>query len=128
VSDATDTVEGCGGQCCAVFYFPRTPQEIRQAIEDHGEFNGLDGMMLADMLVPLTPEQVDERIERFGLNAWAEAERRPKKLFTCKHWDEETKLCTVYDYRPRMCAKFPYGQECPHCKCVGGSAYGRTKP
>ena len=28
-------------------------------------------------------------------------------LFRCPHWDRDSRLCTVYDSRPRVCRMFP---------------------
>lgn len=56
-------VDGCGGQCCAVFPWATTPREMRQRWEDHppgdvtvGGYNGYDELMIANMLIPLTRE------------------------------------------------------------------------
>jgi Fe-S-cluster containining protein len=36
--------------------------------------------------------------------------------FTCKYWDKETQLCTIYERRPNMCRNFPEkGEECDFC-------------
>jgi Fe-S-cluster containining protein len=37
---------------------------------------------------------------------------KDKQLFTCALWDKETRLCTKYEDRPRMCVDFPYGKPC----------------
>ena len=36
-------------------------------------------------------------------------------LFTCRHWDQETKRCREYVHRPVMCSTFPYGMKCTIC-------------
>lgn len=47
----------------------------------------------ADMLVPVAPG-----------------------LFTCKHWDGATRLCTIYERRPQMCRDYPEpGKVCRFC-------------
>lgn len=33
-------------------------------------------------------------------------------LFNCKNFDTTTRLCTIYETRPRMCRDFPYGKPC----------------
>ncbi len=74
------------------------------------------------MLVELTADQAVERAERFDvtppegfdLRSWAEA----APGYTCRHWDEETRLCTVYEDRPQMCREYPYAGRCQHdCNC-----------
>ena len=111
----------CDGSCCAVFYFPSSPDEIRQKLDAGINYNDGDGEYLADMLIPLTLEEAQERAEKFGIRppsyethgrlGWNEN----TPLYTCKHWDEETRLCSAYEDRPKMCRDFPYGQICEHC-------------
>jgi Fe-S-cluster containining protein len=112
----------CDGRCCALFYFPKTPAEIEAAIETDGAYNGNDGRMIAQMLVPLSREQIEERMERFDIPA-SMVTGDHSNMFTCKHWDEETKLCTVYENRPEMCAAYPYEKKngCGYCGAEGGS-------
>lgn len=113
-----DRPEGaCPGYCCAAFTYPRTLSQIRR------DPPAYDGEMIADMLIPLTPKQARERYERFGGPAERSGFRWKSRghHFTCRHWDEETRLCTVYEDRPAMCRDYPYGQECQHgCGRVGG--------
>lgn len=110
----------CPGYCCAAFYWPRTiTEQRRRAAETY------DGEQIADMLVRLTPKQARERYEKFsgkqsGLHySW----KHRGHYFTCKNWDEDTRLCKIYEDRPAMCRDFPYGTECPHgCGFCGGLA------
>ena len=40
-----------------------------------------------------------------------------KGHFTCRFWDEETRLCLIYQSRPQMCRDFPdaYSGPCSFC-------------
>jgi len=105
----------CSGKCCAVFNFPTTPEQLR-------ERNQGDDAFLADMLVGLTPDEAEERSLRFditppegySIRQWAEGH----PAYTCRHWDERSRLCGVYEDRPMMCARYPYGEKCQHdCNC-----------
>ena len=98
-----------------MFYFPRTPDHLRDA----PAYNRQD--YIADMLVPLTNEEGIERFRRLGygeleeMPTWAGVAEEPDgHLYTCRHWDEETRLCGAYEMRPPMCADYPYGGECSH--------------
>lgn len=116
----------CDGRCCAVFYFPRTPREIDELVEVEGRYNGADGRMLSDMLVPLTLDEARERAAKFHIEdprTWDE----DTSLYTCRHWDEETRLCTVYDHRPGMCSGYPYGKACTHCGSTEGSSEDHSR-
>ncbi len=101
-----------------MFYFPTSPPEIHEKLADG--INYIDGEYIANMLIPLTLDQARERAERFGItvpsyeflgNRW----KKDTPLYTCKHWNEETRLCSAYDSRPTMCAKYPYEGICEHC-------------
>jgi Fe-S-cluster containining protein len=35
--------------------------------------------------------------------------------FGCNFLDTETRKCTIYAQRPKMCRSFPYGRACPFC-------------
>jgi len=73
-----------------------------------------DGPYMLDMLIPLNGVQAREREARFDvLESAPDTER-----FTCRHWDEGTRLCTAYESRPGMCRDYPQGA-CQHgCGCV----------
>lgn len=38
--------------------------------------------------------------------------------FRCVAWDRKTKLCTIYEQRPKLCRDFPYDRTCQHCGMV----------
>jgi Fe-S-cluster containining protein len=94
----TDT---CAGACCAVF-----------PMKKGFKATGKEGRFIADMRIPLTRRQALRRSRRLG---YSDPPRYGKKWewFTCRHWDEQTRLCTVYDKRPKMCRDYPYsGRQC----------------
>ncbi len=81
-----------------------------------------DRAFILDMLVPLTTRQARARHRKLGYGAFPdELETCVKEgygLFTCRHWDTETRLCTVYDQRPDMCRDYPYrGRSCARGGC-----------
>jgi Fe-S-cluster containining protein len=84
---------------------------IAEQIERRGAYNGDDSWMIQDMLVPLTHEEAVERAERFGIPSNQIAK---KNNYTCRYWDEDTRLCTVHPNRPTLCRDYPYGKKCGH--------------
>lgn len=95
----TDT---CAGACCAVF-----PLHLTSGL---GAVDDL--LYILSMLVPLTREQAAERYARLGYGELIDY-GPDYDLFTCRHWDEQTRLCTAYDQRPAMCRDYPYeGRSC----------------
>ena len=115
-------MSSCSGKCCSVFNYPASPDQLRQRSEGREGFWHDQDRFLADMLITLTADEAVERARRFevtppegfDLVAWAEM----GQLYTCRHWDEETRLCTVYEDRPEMCREYPYAGRCQHdCNC-----------
>jgi Fe-S-cluster containining protein len=107
---------GCNGSCCAVFNYSSSHAELRDP--EHLKLIH-DGEMLADMLIPLTVTEAQERAKQFGSPLeLSDDTNQADYLYMCRHWDEDTRLCGVYDSRPRMCAEFPYADPCPACEYV----------
>lgn len=98
----------CEGACCAAFPLHISHPSFRKGSKSaKGE-----AAFIADMLIPLTRRQAVRRSRKFG---YPDPPKYPKgwEWFTCRHWDEESRLCTVYDKRPTMCSDYPYtGQQC----------------
>lgn len=98
----------CDGRCCAVFPFSTPIDKARDP-------------KVRSIAIKLTDEEADERIERFdlhfeNLNATGLTERSGiGELYKCRHWDEITGLCGIYEDRPDMCRNFPYLGACSHC-------------
>lgn len=101
----TDT---CGGACCATFSLPN---RIFDNPDDHMSD---DHVYVRDMAIPLTLEEAAERSERFGAAMTASDPGEDRSFFTCRHWDEETRLCKAYDSRPKLCRDYPYDRACDH--------------
>ena len=108
----------CDGRCCAVFPLPKDAAELFA-----NGANGPDAAFCLDMIVPLTRRQAVARAARFAYQIPWSRLRRGQGYFTCRHWDEETRLCTVYEQRPAMCRDYPYGRPCHHdgCECEGNA-------
>lgn len=59
------------------------------------------------------PENMDPRAAE--LFVFLDKSDEGLSRYTCKAWDPETKLCTVYDTRPGMCERFPHDMTCWIC-------------
>jgi len=100
----------CDGRCCAVF--PLAAKGYKQ-LQAHPE-TFVGGPFMLDMIVVLTPDEATARKARFGLVV-PEGHTWESNVHTCRHWDEATGLCGVYDQRPLMCRAYPYGRACVFC-------------
>lgn len=91
----------CTGSCCAAFDLPYSPQEMEERFP-----KVIDGPQVMGML-----KYIGER------RSAKDPEGALKHYYTCIHWNYETKLCKVYQFRPHMCREFPYGDPCPYEGC-----------
>ncbi len=118
----------CDGRCCAVFTFSSSIDDLRESVagtlvRNEKPIKIVDDEVLLDMFIPLTQEEAAERRERFGLvytrapegvQCQQDGSAPPDQHYTCRHWDEDTGLCGIYEDRPNMCRDFPYGKVCTH--------------
>lgn len=109
------TQKGCLGLCCAGFTLPETPEQVRRK-------NNVDGMFIADMLIPIESlepgEWTADRAKAYGYRDWGEgANDAPIHVYRCKHHTPEGR-CGVYERRPGMCSSFPYDMPCPFEGCT----------
>lgn len=89
-------MSGCTGQCCVAF-----------PVNTNQDCLTLD---LAEMLVPIGREEAAERHARLYSDNLVEprgGSADDGQYYRCAHWDEETRLCRIYEDRPRMCRDFP---------------------
>jgi Fe-S-cluster containining protein len=100
----------CSGQCCQSIVIPGfTQEDLRAAylawLRSEPEFTGPSGTfpMIRDifLLYPmLKPKGYDQD---------------KREVFSCKNYDTQTGLCTIYEIRPTMCRVYPGGR----CPCAG---------
>jgi Fe-S-cluster containining protein len=91
------TDRSCPGFCCQTVYLPMDHANLHRFADVL-----IDGHQIADMLEPTG--------ETTGTS----------HHFTCKNWDPNMRLCTVYENRPFMCRDYPYGRPCEHCGLTDG--------
>lgn len=127
--------ERCTGHCCRLFFAPITPAKIKRCLEELDKFPRRDpwpsGLTLPvnyetilDMLIPDRPvveggRPPGQKTQKFS--KWAAEDGY---LYRCKHFDEESHDCRIYDRRPQMCREYPYGNPCDFDGCT----YAPEKP
>jgi len=136
--------KGCGGACCKRFILPYSPEQLEEQYRAWlvGSRNGTGfpvlqkrGTIPEDKGFGLPRNYNEEHIAvdpeiyllypmlvYLGEHHFEPC--RPRKRtkakahhYTCKHWDQKTKLCTIYEHRPLMCRRFPNGEACPYPGC-----------
>jgi Fe-S-cluster containining protein len=75
----------------------------------------LDGEQIAGMVIPLSIAQANDRLEQFGSDRMYEDDCEGH-VYTCRNFDDETRLCRIYEERPEMCRAYP-------ASCAGGCEY-----
>lgn len=111
----------CDGRCCVAFSLNAG---ARERLQRQTETNAESEFLLAMLVGPLTAEQVAERWAGLGEGyqpPWPYEHTEGKEAFSCKHWNTESHLCSVYESRPRMCRDYPYGEACIFCGWIGGA-------
>lgn len=94
----------CTGHCCARFTLKKGAIKKFKAYEPEGEFDIRQGML----------KFVGYNTEHGGLpSEWN---------YSCNYWDSETRLCTAYEHRPKMCSEYPYDGICGVCGMKGPRA------
>lgn len=103
----------CTGHCCRSFPLTSDPTAYDRLVADPPHVE--DGPQLVDMLIPIGP-----RLTLAG---------NLLPHFTCRHHDAESGDCKIYDSRPGMCRRYPYGKECEHVPsgCTMRDGCGVTK-
>jgi len=112
-------MRNCNGDCCVAFRVPYTLEQL--ATGDVGEKDAAEAAQLAEMLVPLTVEQANQRRLDFVEGVVPTFDQSDEgHLFMCSNWNEDTRLCEIYEDRPPMCRDFPYAKPCRYgCSCAG---------
>jgi Fe-S-cluster containining protein len=79
-----------------------------------------DDLLLLQILRPISDDEAEARgltydvRGSFGRSLRGINERPKNGYYTCRAWDEDTRLCTIYEDRPNMCRGYPYGNACSH--------------
>lgn len=99
--------DSCAGACCSVFPLPGYSKMAS------GQTVDPEAPMIVAMVIPLEDDEAIERYARLGYGTlppdyFADG----LGLYTCRNWNEETRLCGIYDTRPVMCRDYPYGLPC----------------
>lgn len=110
----------CGGNCCRAFTISVPDgfawiDAVRQDPDASKE-----NRTIADMLVPLGTYRTHPLNGKFY--------DRPNQIWTCRHFDPETRLCRSYDDRPEMCRTYPSRWSDNLCGFRGCQLTGKRVP
>lgn len=126
----------CTGDCCRQFTLPLSPEQLRKGYElwlarGSGhlmEMSATDGAKYGPiysdihLIYPMVV-YIGFRVPPAGTNPTDYelrlGKRESEHFYSCKHLGE-TGDCTIYEHRPRMCRRFPYGHRCQYQGCTWG--------
>jgi Fe-S-cluster containining protein len=81
----------------------------------HDAPNDPDSAFTSDMLIQIGIRRANGALELhppISPPNPAVHDKDEKPIYTCKHWDKTTRLCTVYDQRPNLCRAYPNNKPC----------------
>jgi len=125
-------IQRCTGSCCVAFMLPEGPEFYKKDYEVY-----LEWVKDKAKSRPSTTEIeiISPMLIYHGLGWWyyttdtflSEKEEPtwkedgcdpPTHHYTCKHFDVETRDCTIYESRPNMCRLYPYDGVCKLKGCT----------
>lgn len=124
----------CTGDCCREFWLPFSPDELRKAYEVWKSSAGGRQLMHRESEQDGSHMKIFEDIELiFPMVAYLGRKKPPKgtnptvnelvngeqaygHYYRCKHLAGAD--CTIYDHRPGMCRRYPYGKKCNYLGCA----------
>lgn len=94
----------CSGHCCEQFWLPYSPEKIHEMAKDNNivmNENPKEMELISEMIILL--KEPDDGLQY---------------MYTCKHFNKQTRLCMNYDNRPNVCRNHPSGQPCYSDGCT----------
>jgi Fe-S-cluster containining protein len=120
----------CNGQCCRRFFLPISPEELKaEAAKEKSHYQEVK--FIADMVIFLGTSELDVNGDPLADRPFFPRNDEGKAIghyYTCKHHDSNTGLCTIYDRRPEMCRRYPYGRKCEYRGCEFDGPETRPDP
>lgn len=125
----------CTGHCCKRFFLPCSPKELWEKYEDWIRFGGkLAEFFREGTIMPPEPRQAITWAEDVWLIApmvrlvqvLEPGDTNPinpsdppseYKGYSCVHLQENGD-CGIYEHRPGLCRRYPYGQPCVYEECT----------
>ncbi len=128
----------CTGACCMAFPLPEDPGGLwkrydhwlrhRHGLQQQGDDDVpllIDIHIIAPMVEYLGYQTTPMYEVAESARALTTAGKTQPHWYRCKLFDQDTRLCTIYERRPRMCRDYPYGKPCEYAACEwDGAAQG----
>ncbi len=122
-------IKRCAGHCCRDFTLPESPEEMKArkaaSLKEHRKWvrrfsssaeRTAENIKWLKSDISIVPEMVIY-LGEFNCDVNGNLVREQLHHYTCKNFDEVSGDCKIYEYRPQMCSKFPYGYKCWYKNC-----------
>ena len=122
----------CTGHCCRSFYLPYSPKEleakyrlwqgssatrfVKNGLKDNRGAVPEDIWLIYPMVEYLGMKQPFKKVNPSNDALLGRSDRG--HYYSCKHFDDKAKKCTIYEIRPRICRDYPYGSKCEYEGCT----------
>lgn len=121
----------CTGRCCLSFDLPMSPGTLRimALAAQHGRGvespDGYRTVIRSSSGYNIRVGSREEAILIGTMTQFIGQASTGAHLYTCAHFDQASRNCTIYERRPRMCSDFPYGRTCTFSDCEWDEVRGR---
>lgn len=103
----------CTGYRCRDFALPYSPEEIEAMRLSVTEWDAAGNEALAHTY----PYAVFQDLGTIAAMVQYRGERDEQPRYSCAHLSENGD-CAIYERRPSMCARYPYGKRCAYEACT----------
>ena len=108
----------CKGDCCERFYLSEGPEVWERRFRDWAEMqNGGPKVIFYEEEITIAAmiEYLDSA--RFDVDGTPIEFKVPVYWYRCKH-HQPNGDCGIYNRRPKMCSRYPYGNQCRYPGCT----------
>lgn len=115
--------DSCNGDCCEAFCLNLSTDEIWRAYDAWFEGKKVwvtdDGKKLKPMTdIHLVAPMLRSLGKHLVNPVSGDTFNYPRELYTCTHFDRETRRCAIYEHRPHMCREYPGHKRCEYPGCT----------
>ncbi len=112
----------CTGRCCEAFFIASSVEELlalaerAETVQERTEIATIAGMIV-------TVREVFPGDPHPGSDDTEHTARMAGFVYTCRHYDDRTGNCEIYESRPSMCSSYPYERgRCGFAACTWSEA------
>jgi len=116
------------GACCVDIGLSWSPEQLRNGYENFLKRDGFESIQAGDQPDKMFDKYPQDIHLLFPMLKFIKSNHRHpeganKKTenkiyhYSCKHFDHKKRICTIYEYRPKMCRTYPDKSVCKNPDC-----------